>query len=71
MVGEIRKPGYALKVMRELLNQTDPVTILRPNATAEADAKAREEAVEWLKEATVRARARAAARHALKRERRR
>lgn len=70
-VGEIRKPGYALKVMRELVNREEPVTILRPNATEEAQAEAREDAVMWLKEATIRARARAEVRKRPKGERRR
>lgn len=71
MVGEIRKPGYARKVMRELMSQEHPVAVLRPRGTAGASPEARAEAIAWLEEASVRARARAATRQALKGERKR
>lgn len=69
VVGEIRRPGYALKVMEQLLSQEDPVAVLRPTTSPTEEAKVRTEAILWLREASVRARARAAQRHALKRER--
>lgn len=70
VVGEIRRPGYALKVMEQLLSQDEPVAVLRPKVSPSAEAELREEAITWLREASVRARARAAQRHALKGERR-
>jgi len=70
VVGEIRKPGYALKVMEQLLSQDEPVALLRPAASPIDEAEVRAEAIVWLREASVRARARAAQRHALKGERR-
>ena len=69
VVGEMRRPGYALKVMQQLLSQEAPVAVLRPSATPLVEAEVRAEAIVWLREASVRARARAAQRQALKRER--
>jgi len=70
-VGEIRKPGYTLKVMEQLLEQDERVTLLRPGADPAEQEQVMAQAQAWLREASVRARARAAQRHALKRERRR
>ncbi|KQV66611.1 hypothetical protein [Caulobacter sp. Root343] len=68
-VGEIRKPGYVQKVMDQLLAQAASVVAeLRPNAAPEQDSETRKDAVKWLRQASVRARARAEERHKRKRD---
>lgn len=67
-VGEIRKPGYVLKVMKQLeAQEATTVRELRPAAPAEEEARERQAAIAWLRGAMVRARARAAEKHAQKR----
>lgn len=67
-VGEIRKPGYVMKVMRQLEAQAEtPVRELHPATSVEEEAKERQAAVAWLRGAIVRARARASEKHAKKR----
>ena len=58
--GERRRPGYAKRLLRLLLTPPadTPVTVLRP--TAEPDEQVRQSAITWLREASVRAQARAA-----------
>jgi hypothetical protein len=59
-VGEIRKPGYAQKVLEQLGAQAEHgVMELRPAAAAEDVAREREAAINWLRSAVIRARARA------------
>ena len=68
-VGEIRRPGYVVKVMEQLTAQNDTkVAELRPSADPELEARERQAAITWLRGATVRARARAAERQIRKRE---
>lgn len=57
---ERRKPGYTRRLLDLLITPPEDtsVTVLRP--TSEPDPKAREAAIAWLREVSVRARARAA-----------
>lgn len=57
---ERRRPGYVKRLLRQLMTPPDDtaVRVLRP--TAEPDEAVKAAAVAWLREASVRARARAA-----------
>lgn len=68
-VGEIRKPGYVQKVLDQLLAQDSVIVAeLRPSAAADHESDVRTAAVAWLRQASLRARARAAHRQRLRRE---
>ncbi|MEH0194544.1 hypothetical protein V7S57_02295 [Caulobacter sp. CCNWLY153] len=66
-VGELRKPGYVNKVLDQLMvleTEIDEgrVHVLRPAWTDEEREQVRQDAEDWLREASVRVRARASAR---------
>lgn len=67
-VGEIRRPGYVKKVMAQLQGKEATVVAeLHPDAGDEK-ANTRASAVQWLQQASIRARAKAAEKQARKRE---